>query len=303
MFSLLSKLPTQRDVIPYHLNKKPSEGDNRRSEGVEGGAREQEYSKRENAARPACRDFTYLTRNLTAHRGKTNRVSVCAVVVFGGAPGIDLVKDPPGARLFTRSFPPRPPTPRAPGGRRPQIASQLSPIDVPSDSRIIFRELFRFLHICIYADLKQQFVKNRYCACVPPPPPPPLTIRSAPPARLMTSLLHSSLSPLYDVRWQVRTDCTLRVCALRTHFRPRIHDTTDRNNNYTISDIRPSGLDAKYILHQEQNLQQKRSLDESKHSGSSKIRNEFYLADTCRAYVLYSGMHRTYCLLMTRVNA
>ncbi|CAH2039533.1 unnamed protein product, partial [Iphiclides podalirius] len=33
--------------------------------GAGGGVRrEQEYSKRENAARPACRDFTYLTRNL-----------------------------------------------------------------------------------------------------------------------------------------------------------------------------------------------------------------------------------------------
>lgn len=28
------------------------------------GGPDQEYSKRENAARPACRDFTYLTRNL-----------------------------------------------------------------------------------------------------------------------------------------------------------------------------------------------------------------------------------------------
>lgn len=40
------------------------EGPGRRA----GGSREQEYSKRENAARPACRHYTYLTRNLYTPR-------------------------------------------------------------------------------------------------------------------------------------------------------------------------------------------------------------------------------------------
>lgn len=39
---------------------------------VRGGSREQEYSKRENAPRPACRDFTYLTRNLHARPSREN---------------------------------------------------------------------------------------------------------------------------------------------------------------------------------------------------------------------------------------
>lgn len=39
-------------------------GRRRRVGGGAGRGRDQEYSKRENAARPACRDSTYLTRNL-----------------------------------------------------------------------------------------------------------------------------------------------------------------------------------------------------------------------------------------------
>lgn len=47
--------------------------------GGRGPRREQEYSKRENAVRPACRDFTYLTRNL--HSSTTNEIILCVASI------------------------------------------------------------------------------------------------------------------------------------------------------------------------------------------------------------------------------
>lgn len=75
-----------------------------------------------------------------------------AGVGFGGAPaGVDLVK---GARRRIRAragrspfyalFPAPPPTPRAPGGRRPQIASQPLPTNAPSASLI-------YMNISVFA--------------------------------------------------------------------------------------------------------------------------------------------------------